>query len=369
MALAEIQRKGASVSLINLSKHFGKVKAVDSINLRIRSGEFLTLLGPSGSGKTTVLNMIAGFIQPTGGEIEINNNPVTGLPPYRRDIGMTFQNYALFPHMTIFRNIAFPLKMRKIPNEEIKKKVESALELVRLSEYGNRHPRQLSGGQQQRVALARSLIFNPSVLLMHEPLGALDRKLREHMHLEIKHIQEELGITVIYVTHDQEEALTMSDSIAVMNFGKIVQVGSPSQLYEYPVNRFVADFIGKSNFIRGTYQRVDGESNGIMVVENSTFSVPLREIAQGAKIELVIRPEKVVFLESSEAEKGTNFVKGTIEEVMYIGEATVYNIITDLNQRFVVKHPNRAGTSIRKKGDHLLIGWRVEDSILFEDQD
>jgi len=368
VVLAEIQKKGASVELINLSKHFEKVKAVDSVNLEIRSGEFLTLLGPSGSGKTSVLNMIAGFIQPTGGEIKINNVPVTGLPPYRRDIGMTFQNYALFPHMNIVKNIAFPLKMRKTPNEEIKKRVESALALVRLSEYGNRYPRQLSGGQQQRVALARSLIFNPSVLLMDEPLGALDRKLREHMHLEIKHIQEELGITVIYVTHDQEEALTMSDRIAVMNFGKVVQMGSPSRLYEYPVNRFVADFIGKSNFIRGTYQRADGP-NGIMVAENFTFSVPLREIVQGTKVELVIRPEKVVFLEKNETEKATNFISGKIEEVIYIGEATVYNVITELNQRFVVKHPNRAGELTRKKGEQILMGWRVEDSTIFENQD
>ena len=223
---------GAGLRLENLTKRFGDLAAVDGIDLEVECGEFVTLLGPSGSGKTTTLLMIAGFESPTEGQILLDDDPITYTPPYQRDVGLVFQHYALFLHMTVFKNIAFPLEMRRLDKSTIQRRVNQALDMVRLRGYGSRYPKQLSGGQQQRIALARSTVFNPRLLLMDEPLGALDKKLREELQLEIKHIQASLGITVIYVTHDQEEALTMSDRIAVMNHGRIEQVGLPHELYE-----------------------------------------------------------------------------------------------------------------------------------------
>src|SRR4051794_16533896 len=240
---------GLPLRLDRLNKRFGDFVAVDEISLEIAGGEFLTLLGPSGSGKTTTLMMIAGFTEPSSGHIRLGDRPIDALPSYRRGFGMVFQNYALFPHMTAAENIGFPLKMRGVSSNDRARRVAGALEMVRLPDFGARYPNQLSGGQQQRVALARALVYNPPVLLMDEPLGALDKKLREEMQLEIKRIQKELGITAIYVTHDQEEALVMSDRIAVMNHGEIEQVDGPSRIYEHPATRFVADFIGESNII------------------------------------------------------------------------------------------------------------------------
>ena len=289
---------------------------------------------------------------------------VTEIPPYKRDIGLTFQNYALFPHMSVSKNIAFPLKMRKVPEQEIRRRLIYALELVQLPEYGDRYPAQLSGGQQQRIALARSLVFNPSVLLMDEPLGALDKKLREHMQLEIKHIQEGLGITVIYVTHDQEEALTMSDRIAVMNFGRIIQVDVPSLLYEHPADHFVADFIGESNFIHGIYEKQGDEAKAILQTGGFAFLAPSCEAKPEQSVELVIRPEKIFFVEDEKAELGANTLRGRITEVIYVGENTRYVVETELDQPMVVKHPNRKETQIRRKGDTVLLGWKVEDSSL-----
>src|SRR5262252_3250474 len=244
--------KGAEVRLEGLVKTFGATRAVDGVTLTAQAGEFLTLLGPSGSGKTTTLSCVAGFAVPTEGEVFIGGTPVTFEPPFKRNVGMVFQNYALFPHMTVAENLAFPLRMRKRPAVEIRERVAGALALVQLEGLGGRAPRQLSGGQQQRVALARALVFEPPVLLMDEPLGALDRKLRIEMQLELKHLHARLGVTVIYVTHDQEEALTLSDHIAVMNRGRIEQVGTPLDLYENPRTRFVAEFIGESNVVEGT---------------------------------------------------------------------------------------------------------------------
>ena len=253
------------VILEDLTKIFGNVVAVDEISLEVRRGEFITLLGPSGSGKTTILMMIAGFQIPTSGKIFIEDEMVIYQPPFKRNIGMVFQSYALFPHMTVFDNIAFPLRMRKFKEKEISKSVARVLNLVELSDYGARYPKQLSGGQQQRVALARAYVYNPPVLLMDEPLGALDKKLREQMQLEIKHFHESLGITVIYVTHDQGEALTMSDRIAVMNKGRIEQMGSPTDLYERPSNKFVADFIGETNLISA--KAVGKKEEGLELIE------------------------------------------------------------------------------------------------------
>jgi spermidine/putrescine ABC transporter ATP-binding subunit len=261
--LKEIRNMGHQLELINVSKLFGDVRAVDNVSLGIQHGEFLTLLGPSGSGKTTTLNMIAGFEVPTGGEILLEEDNITTVAPNNRGIGMVFQNYALFPHMTVFDNIAFPLKMRKTPSANIRKLIDEALAQVKLPAFESRYPHQLSGGQQQRIALARAIVFKPKILLMDEPLGALDKKLRDHMRLEIKHLQESLNITVIYVTHDQEEALTMSDRIAIMNEGKIIQLDTPEVLYESPANLFVADFIGESNFLNGRVAEVDADTIAI----------------------------------------------------------------------------------------------------------
>src|SRR5207249_1438913 len=249
-----------AVELRQLSKSFGPVRAVDGVTLGLARGELLTILGPSGSGKTTTLRMIAGFTQPSSGAVLLDGKDITGLPAHRRDIGLVFQNYALFPHLTAGQNVAFPLQMRKISASEVRRRVAEAFALVGLKGLEERHPRELSGGQQQRVALARALVFRPRLLLMDEPLGALDRKLREQMQLEIKHLQKTLGITVIYVTHDQEEALFMSDRVAVTNAGTIVQIGTPVDLYNRPADRFVADFIGESNFLSGTVQATDATS-------------------------------------------------------------------------------------------------------------
>ncbi len=358
------QITGATVRLENLTKLFGDVVAVDAINLEIRAGEFLTLLGPSGSGKTTTLLMIAGFQLPTYGEIYIDNQPIVYTPPNKRNLGMVFQHYALFPHMTVYDNIAFPLKMRKLNKAEIRSRVNNVLEIVRLPGFEHRYPRQLSGGQQQRIALARCIVFNPRVLLMDEPLGALDKKLREEMQLEIKRIQEELGITVVYVTHDQEEALTMSDRIAVMNQGRIEQLGEPTELYEHPVNLFVADFIGESNFLKGRIiQVVDGVCI-LQVADHLRLHAPsLTDLQAGEEVYLALRPERPVFTEDTSL--FPNIVKGTVEAAIYVGDSTKYEVrIPGHQSLFVIKRPNSVGGRRYHRGDQVIIGWTKEDGIL-----
>ena len=253
---SEAAAGATAVELTGVTKQFGDFVAVREIDLQIRDGEFFSLLGPSGCGKTTTLRMIAGFEQPTVGEVYIHGQPVAGIPPYRRPVNTVFQSYALFPHMTVAQNVAFGLEMKKVAKPEIERRVAEALELVQLRQMETRRPRQLSGGQQQRVALARALVNRPEVLLLDEPLGALDLKLRKAMQLELKQIQSEVGITFVYVTHDQEEALTMSDRIAVMDVGIVQQVGAPRDIYEHPNNRFVADFIGETNFLTGDVAEV-----------------------------------------------------------------------------------------------------------------
>ncbi|MBN1668170.1 MAG: ABC transporter ATP-binding protein [Anaerolineales bacterium] len=290
---------GSNVELIQLSKTFdagrseSEVAAVIDLNLEIQAGEFFTLLGPSGCGKTTTLRMVAGFESPTSGEIRIGGRLVNDLPPNRRPVNTVFQNYALFPHLTVGQNVAFGLALKRLPAAERLPRVRAALDLVRLSGIENRKPNQLSGGQQQRVALARALINEPSVLLLDEPLGALDQKLRKEVQLELKHLQSQLGITFIYVTHDQEEALTMSDRIAVMNEGVVQQVGSPRDIYEHPTNRFVADFIGETNFISGRVTRANRlvcvDIGGVEVLSDSQG----REFKPGQAVTLTVRPEKI----------------------------------------------------------------------------
>jgi mannopine transport system ATP-binding protein len=284
---------GASISLSDISKAYGATRVVDGVSIDVAPGEFLSLLGPSGSGKTTLLMMIAGFETPAAGSIALGASDITHLAPNERQIGMVFQKYALFPHMTVARNIAFPLKMRKTPRAEIADKVEAALAMVRLEGYGGRLPHELSGGQQQRIAVARALVFEPPALLMDEPLGALDNKLREQMQIEIKRLQRRLGITVIYVTHDQEEALTMSDRVAVMNQGRVEQIGTPAMLYARPANPFVADFVGKMNFLDG---RIGGTCEaGVVVTLNG--GARLNAAADpaawraGEPVRVAVRPE------------------------------------------------------------------------------
>ena len=352
----------SGVYLKSLTKKFGRVVAVDDITLHVPEGEFLTLLGPSGSGKTTTLMMVAGFEMPTAGQIFIRGEDILSVPPYNRNIGMVFQNYALFPHMTVFGNIAFPLKMRKLPKKEIKERVDRVLETVKMPGFADRYPRQLSGGQQQRVALARALVYDPPLVLMDEPLGALDKKLREYMQIEIRNLQREFKITSLYVTHDQEEALTMSDRIAVFDQGKIQQVGTPNELYEKPGNRFVADFIGESNFIEGHITRFD-EELAAMTITDKDVVIPCPrspDLSLNQNVQLVIRPEKIKFIESSDNLPVS--IKGVVEELIYIGEIMRYRIRISKDQTVDLKQQISYGISAFKKGDHVLIGWSLEDS-------
>jgi putative spermidine/putrescine transport system ATP-binding protein len=313
---------GASIELKGLSKHYADQVAVDRVDLSVGAGDFVTCLGPSGSGKTTTLNMIAGFVDVTEGEILMDDRPIVRLRPHRRDIGVVFQHYALFPHMTAADNVGFPLRQRKVGRRDIKRQVAEVLELVGLEGYANRYPRQLSGGQQQRVALARAIVFRPRVLLMDEPLGALDKKLRESLQLEIKRVHRDLGITFIYVTHDQEEALGLSDRIAVFNRGRIEQVGRVDELYESPQSLFVAEFIGESNRLRGQY-RANG-SGGILECHETRLRVADRRpaVPDGADAVLVVRPEHIqVRHVGAETGVDVNCLEGTVVDVLYLGSS------------------------------------------------
>ena len=352
---------GSSKSFVKFDKvdksYDGKVLVVKDLNLDIDEGEFITMLGPSGSGKTTCLMMLAGFETPTNGEIYLDSNPISNIPPHKRGIGMVFQNYALFPHMTVFENLAFPLKVRKMSKDEIDKKVDKALSMVSLSGFENRMPGQLSGGQQQRVAVARALVFDPSVVLMDEPLGALDKNLRESMQYEIKHIHESIGVTVVYVTHDQSEALTMSNRIAVFNDGKVQQLSSPDKLYEEPVNSFVAEFIGENNRFDGDVLDVSNGVCKVKIGQGEMLANPISVKSKGEKTRVSIRPERVVIGESSSEE---NNFKGKIKELIYLGDHIRARLEACGNDEFVVKVPNE-GSFKHKEGDILNLSWNSDD--------
>ncbi len=357
--------RGASVTLADLVKKYDRVNAVDGVSLDIRSGEFLTLLGPSGSGKTSTLMMIAGFETPTAGDIAIDGTSVVAVPPYRRNIGMVFQNYALFPHLTVDENIGFPLKQRGVPKAERARLVAEALELVHLPGYGGRYPRQLSGGQQQRVAVARAVVFKPRLLLMDEPLGALDKQLRENLQLEMRRLHADLGITFIYVTHDQEEALTMSDRIAVMNDGKVAQVGSPEDLYDRPSDRFVAGFIGESNFLPAV---VRGMEDDVVIAECDGALIraicPGRP-ASGDKVTLTTRPERLRFADSAwNATTPQNRLSVTVTEAVFAGERCRYMLQAGDGTSIVLKEPSSAAIRRRAIGERAEISWSVADTIL-----
>ena len=343
------------VRLIEVVKEFPELRAVDGISLEIPRGSFFALLGPSGCGKTTTLRMIGGFEEPTSGQIMLADRDVVGLPPYKRDVNTVFQSYALFPHMTIGENVAFGLERRKIAKGEIRTRVAEVLELVDLAGREKRKPTQLSGGQQQRVALARAIVNNPRVLLLDEPLGALDLKLRKQMQLELKRIQNEVGITFVHVTHDQEEAMTMADTIAVMNQGRIEQRGAPNELYERPRTAFVAGFLGKSNLLDGT---VAGD--GVVRLGDGTELRAETNGAQGA-ISIGVRPEKI-----SLGGEGANRIAGKVKEAAYIGVATEVVVATPVGELTVFHQNVEAGGVAPPLGSEVTISWSPDATFVVE---
>jgi spermidine/putrescine transport system ATP-binding protein len=345
------------LELRRLTKRFGDFAAVEDVSLDIAGGEFLTLLGASGSGKTTTLRMIAGFEPPTSGEILMAGAPIAALPPFKRDINTVFQHYALFPHMSVRDNIAYGLRMRGVPAAEREERVRRALAMVQLEQLGGRSPRQLSGGQQQRVALARALVNRPRVLLLDEPLGALDLKLRKEMQLELKHLQTHLGITFVYVTHDQEEALTMSDRIVLMRQGRIAQVGTPRDLYDRPASRYVADFIGETNLLPGTV--IDNAPGMVTLrVSDDTTLRALSDapLATGREAWLTVRPEAIA-LSNGAPPAGHNVVSGIVADAVYAGSALRVHVALADGRRVVANVPS--GTSAAR-GAPVTLAWPIE---------
>ena len=337
----------------------GKVLVVKDLNLDIAEGEFLTLLGPSGSGKTTTLIMLAGFETPTNGEIYLDGSPISSIPPYKRGIGMVFQNYALFPHLSVYENLAFPLKVRKMNNSEIDERIKKTLAMVSLSEFGNRMPAQLSGGQQQRVAVARALVFDPAVVLMDDPLGALDKNLRESMQYELKSIHEKLGVTVVYVTHDQGEALTMSNRIAVFNDGNVQQLSSPSELYESPVNSFVAQFIGENNTFSGTVKEINGNKVAVQTDSGEVIHAnPIAVSNVGEKTTVSLRPERVIINPDDNVE---NQFDCNVQEIIYHGDHTRLRVSLLKNNDFILKIPNSEKKLEISTGKSIKLGWSSSD--------
>jgi spermidine/putrescine transport system ATP-binding protein len=344
------------LELHRLTKRFGDFAAVDDLSLDIAAGEFLTLLGASGSGKTTTLRMIAGFEPPTSGEILMAGTPIAALPPFKRDINTVFQHYALFPHMSVRDNIAYGLRMRRVPAAEREERVTKALAMVKLEQLGARSPRQLSGGQQQRVALARALVNRPRVLLLDEPLGALDLKLRKEMQLELKHLQTHLGITFVYVTHDQEEALTMSDRIVLMRQGRIAQVGSPRDLYDRPASRYVADFIGETNLLPGTVVESAGGMASLRMGDRVLRGVSDAPLAPGSEAWLTVRPEAIDLTDGA-APAGHNAVTGTVADAVYAGSALRVHVVLPGGRRLVANVPS--GT-VATNGAPVTLAWPVD---------
>jgi spermidine/putrescine transport system ATP-binding protein len=361
----------AAIELIGVAKQFaaddGTVQAVEHVDLAIDTGEFFSLLGPSGCGKTTTLRMIAGFEEPTSGQVLLYGENMVGVPPNRRDMNMVFQNYALFPHMTVFDNVAFGLRRKKIDKGEIDRRVNEMLELVDLTGRERRRPREMSGGQQQRVALARALVNHPRALLLDEPLGALDLKLRQAMQSELKRIQREVGITFVYVTHDQGEALTMSDRIAVMNAGRVEQLGTPREVYEQPRTRFVADFIGTSNLLTTRADRIEGDCAVAAFGDQQRLVVPLRGVVPHGDLEVTVRPEKIRIgtapIDAAECQ-----LRGTLEEIVYQGTFTGYLVTTQATHDKVVVHWQNVDDSgdVAAVGDEVWLSWNKDHSYLID---
>ncbi len=356
-----------AIELAGVTKDFHSggevVSAVRQMNLRIAEGEFFSMLGPSGCGKTTTMRMVAGFEDPTAGTVWLHGKDVTWDPPNKRDVNMVFQSYALFPHMSVFENVAFGLRRRQLPKNEITAKVGEMLEIVDLGGRENRRPRELSGGQQQRVALARALVNHPRALLLDEPLGALDLKLRQAMQVELKRIQREVGITFVYVTHDQGEALTMSDRIAVMNDGVIEHLGTPREIYEHPKTRFVAGFIGTSNLLTGQVSAVSGGEAVLQAGDGERIVVATgqRQVSVGDELEVTVRPEKIRISLAAPSASGCA-LRGTVTEVVYLGTATNYNVTTSTGAEVVVFVQNAAAaddaaSAVIGRGDGVWLSW------------
>jgi spermidine/putrescine transport system ATP-binding protein len=355
-----------AISMRGVTKRFGDVVAVDAMTLDIREGEFLTLLGPSGCGKTTTMRMIAGFEEPTDGQILLRGDDVVGVPPNKRAVNMCFQNYALFPHMDVQQNIEYGLKLKKMPKEERLDKVREMLDIVRLEGFEHRRPGQLSGGQMQRVALARALVNRPAALLLDEPLGALDVKLRKQMELELKRIQNELKTTFVYVTHDQEEALSMSDRIAVMNAGVIEHLGSPRDVYERPATPFVADFVGVLNAAELAVTSVDGDRAVLAVTERDRVVAPASgmDLPVGTMALVAVRPERVaIVLGDRDADSGSR-LSGTVSQVVYLGTLTQFHVDTAAGRTFVVHQLSTEGSDAIDAGDAVTLTWPIEDTAI-----
>jgi len=351
VAFEHVQKSYDGVSLV-----------VKDLNLSIAKGEFLTMLGPSGSGKTTCLMMLAGFETATHGEIRLDGRPINQVPPHKRGIGMVFQNYALFPHMTVGENLAFPLEVRGMGKDEREGKIRRALDMVQMGAFANRRPAQLSGGQQQRIALARALVFDPKLVLMDEPLGALDKQLREHMQFEIKHLHESLGITVVYVTHDQGEALTMSDRVAVFNDGRIQQLATPSDLYERPENSFVAGFIGENNKLGGTIEEVaDGRCRVRLGTGEVIAATPINATEKGAATLVSIRPERVEYKPDA-LPPGAQTIEAEVLEFIYMGDMFRTRLRVADSEDFVIKSRNTASQTMLRPGEKIRIGWAPQDA-------
>jgi spermidine/putrescine transport system ATP-binding protein len=350
-----------SVELIDVLKRFGAVTAVDALNLQVHPGEFLSLLGPSGCGKTTTLRMLAGFEDPDEGVIRISGNAVQGVPPHKRDVNTVFQNYALFPHMSVSENVAYGLRQKKVDRGEIGRRVGEALEMVKMSKLANRKPREMSGGQQQRVALARALVNRPSLLLLDEPLGALDRKLREEMQIELKLLQSQVGITFIFVTHDQDEALSMSDRIAVMLDGRIEQLADPDTIYDHPASAFVAGFIGKQNFFEGTARDAGRTVQG----DGWTFRTTLDPIGivEGGAALAAIRPEAVHVTEERPSE-GPNVISGTLASISHLGDVIQFVVLTPGRKEVIARLPRPRAPRL-EVGSTVWCSWDADHTHMF----
>ncbi|MGA5481863.1 ABC transporter ATP-binding protein [Pseudomonas siliginis] len=353
------------VSLRNLNKHYGDFAAVDNISLDIKDGEFLTFLGSSGSGKSTTLSMLAGFETPSSGEILVNGQSLVNVPPHKRDIGMVFQRYSLFPHLSVRDNIAFPLAIRKLAAAEREKRVDAMLKLVQLEQFAHRRPSQLSGGQQQRVAIARALVYEPRILLMDEPLGALDKKLREDLQDELRQLHRRLGITIVYVTHDQEEAMRLSQRIAIFSHGKIVGLGSGYDLYQNPPNAFVASFLGNSNFLK-----LKAQGNAAASFEGQSLSIRLTSgLHTDQDVLLMVRPEKALALSTQQAldeplAAGWNEVSANVVEVLFLGESQTCSVVTAEGTSMTVKALSAAGMPL-KAGDPVRVRWATADACVY----
>jgi putative spermidine/putrescine transport system ATP-binding protein len=357
---------GAAVQFVELEKRYGTVTALLPTNLDVRSGEFFAIIGPSGSGKSTLLGVTAGFISASGGQIIVDGRDLVGEPPYTRNIGMVFQNYSLFPHMSVAENIAFPLKMRRLPAAQVTAKVTRMLEIVRLAGFGDRRPQQLSGGQQQRVALARAAVYDPILLLMDEPLGALDKNLREEMQEEVKRFQAAIGTTVIYVTHDQQEAACMADRIAVMNNGTIIQVATPRELYENPRTSFVASFLGEANLMK-IEQIAGGDAGGCTarvigghLVRTAATMLPTSRSA------LLVRPENITL--GGEHDCAENRFAGVISDVVYTAGSVRYRVRLTDDFVLTVRVPSRHGIVLHAIGDAVTVAWRASDTIIVAEE-